>query len=68
MKITPYEIRSWRRLKMDKGQAFAGQLFHNGMYQCDVILSTVSILELEDRIILEDINHQYTLMKSYHKP
>jgi len=67
MKITPYEIRSWRRLKINDGMAFAGQLFHNGLYECDVLLATVSVVELEDRFILEDLKHKYTLMKVYQK-
>lgn len=67
MKVTPYEIRSWRRLKMDKGMAFTGRLYHKGLYECDVILSTVSVTEFEDRFVLEDTQHKYTLLKAYQK-
>lgn len=63
MEITAYEIRRWRRYK--SGMTFSGELYHNGIYECDVILATVSILELHDRFILEDLKHRYTLMKTY---
>lgn len=68
MEITAYEIRRWRRYK--NGTTFSGELYHNGIFKCDVIFSTVSILELHDRFILEDLTHKYTLMKTYeyHKP
>lgn len=65
MSVLPaYEIKKWKRLKRDNGLAFSGNLYHNGIYECSVILATTSITEYPNHFILEHLRHRYILFKS----
>ena len=58
------ELRKWQRLPRN---TFTGELWIDNKYHNDCIIATVSVTELDDRIVLEERGYRYILWRTEFK-